>query len=251
MAAPAGIIGNPATMNIAGDFYRIAPGPRYAMLEVRVDQAKLDAWTARVRDIPGAMRRLMPAALNKTAAEAKTLLYREFLTRMHIARKASVRDRLTLTPKASATSWAAGVRIALTRFTVASFAGTQQTAYGVYWSPRTAGGGKIIPRTFLLARVKNYLSGKYIEGEQVFRRAQRGEKGFQSKGVNRAGHIVRETRAGGIVARYSIKIMRGPSLARTFSDDPQFQGDMDRKGGAILEKKVLSQVDRIAAGISK
>lgn len=216
-------VNNPSS-SAAGAFARIAPGPRYKTIEVRIDQAKLDAWTARLRGIPGAMTRAMPPALNATAREVRTRLYQAFLARMNIGRKASVKDRLALKPLASPVNWRAGVRIALTRFTVASFKGSRQLKAGVRWSPRQ-GMQRMIPRAFIRRGLTNYLTGEYMEVRQVWKRLDRG---------------------GRMVPRYPIQVMRGPSLARVFSDDPGFQNETERAGLAILEKKVRSQVDRIA-----
>jgi hypothetical protein len=235
-----GIIGNPGAMNLATSGYRITPGPRYALIEIRPDWAKLEALMARVRNIPNAVPRVLVPALNQSAAEEKTWLARRFGERLRILRKKSIPDRLTLTPKASRASMAAGVQIALTRFTVASFP-TQRTAYGIWWTSGDTTGGRIIPRSFLQATYRHYLTGKEMDVAQVYRRAARGEKGFRE---------ALATRRGDIVKRYPIKILRGPSLAKVFSDDPGFQAEAERQGVAILEKKVAQQVDRLAAEVA-
>lgn len=223
MAEP---IGNPGAMDAAGSYSRIVAGaPRYAFVNVRIDQAKLDAWTARVREIPGALARLLPPALNATAREMRTRLYQAFLARMNIARKTSVRDRLALTPTATRLDWSAGIRIALTRFTVASFKGTRQRQAGVEWQPRP-GMVRMIPRAFIRRGLTHYQTGEWMENRQVWKRAVKGDV---------------------MVPRYPLQLMRGPSLARVFSDDANFQGAMERQGGQIMEKKVNQQVDRIAA----
>jgi hypothetical protein len=219
-------------------------GPRFAQIEVHWDQAKLQRILYVIKDIPGAVGRAVPAALNKSADEIRNWLIREFGSRMRIKRKQSIPDRLTRYPRASSAQWMAGVRIALTRFTVASFTGTQQTAYGVYWSPGAAGAGHIIPRAFLRAKSRNYLSGKDIEVEQAYRRAMRGEKGYADFAVNQAGHVVRATQAGDMVRRYSIKVLRGPSLAMVFTKAPNLVAQAEARGEQILTKKLESQVDR-------
>jgi hypothetical protein len=244
-----GIIGNPGATNLATSGYRITPGPRYALIEIRPDWAKLEALMARVRNIPNAVPRVLVPALNQSAAEEKTWLARRFGERLRILRKKSIPDRLTLTPKASRASMVAGVQIDLTRFTIASFP-TQRTAYGIWWTSGSSAGGRIIPRSFMQAKYTHYQTGKEMDVTQVYRRAQRGEKGFAQNAVNRAGHRVRATRAGDIVQRYSIKVLRGPSLAKVFSDDPGFQAEAERQGVAILEKKVAQQVDRLAAEVA-
>jgi len=219
----------------------VAGSPRYAFIEIRPDYRKLDALMARIQGIPGAIARVMPPALNKSAAEERTWLAREFGTRLVMSRKSSIPQRLELTPKASRASWAAGVRIHLTRFTIASFKDVQQTPSGVTWS---TGGtplrGGFIPRAFIQKRYTHYLTGKEMNVPQAYRRAQKAEKGFE-KGI--------ETRAGGIVRRYPMKVLRGPSLARVFSDDPKFQARAEKEGTGIIEKKLASQVDRLAAEV--
>jgi hypothetical protein len=229
-------------MNQATSGSRIVAGsPRYAFLEIRPDWVRLEAVMSRVRSVPNAVQRLLPPALNQAAAEERTWLTREFGSRLRVIRKRSIPDRLELTPKASRSTLAAGVRIALTRFTIASFP-TQRTAYGIWWTSGNAAAGRIIPRSFLQARYRHYLTGEEMNVAQVYRRAQRGEKGFE-KG--------RPTRAGDIVRRYPMKVLRGPSLARVFSDERGFQRAAERQGEAILEKKVASQVERLAAEVAK
>ncbi len=217
-------------------------GPRFAQVEVHWDQAKLQRILYAIQDSPGAVGRAVPAALNKSADEMRNWMIRAFSSRMRIKHKQSIPDRLTRYPRASSAQWMAGVRIALTRLTVASFEGTRQTAYGVYWSPGAAGAGRIIPRAFLRAKSRNYLSGKDIEVEQAYRRAMRGEKGFE-KG--------RPTRAGDIVRRYPIKILRGPSLALVFTKDPGLLAQAEAQGQLILTKKLKSQVDRFTKAVPK
>lgn len=216
------------------------------MLQVRIDTAAMDRITKEIQSIPGAMERLMPPALNAAAAEMKTDLAREFGARMDLQRKASIKDRLELSPKAAKGAWTAGVRISLARFLIGSFRDVQQTAYGVGW---TTGGSTLrggwIPRAFIVQGVTQYKSGEYQGTRMVLRRAMRGEKGFTTYGMNRAGHQVKATRAGDIVQRYSLKALRGPSLAYAFSGDSQFQAQAEATGGQILEKKVQQQVNRI------
>lgn len=197
--------------------------PRYAFLDIRIDKAKLAAVERAVRGIPGAMARLMPPALNQAAAQMRTWLYRQFAERMSIARKSSIRDRLAISPKATPANWSAGVRIELKRFTVASFKGVRQLKAGVRWSPRP-GVMNLIPRAFLTGGFTHYASGEYVESRQVWRRAEEG---------------------GRMVPRYPIHVLKGPSLARVFSDDPSFQGQAEQAGAEIVSKKLDQQVSRI------
>jgi hypothetical protein len=221
----------------------VAGSPRYAFLEIKPDYRRLDALIARVQGIPGAIQRIIPPALNKSAAEERTWLAREFGTRLVMQRQRSIADRMELTPRALRSSWSAGVRIALTRFTLGSFRDVQQTPSGVTWSTggvRLSGG--FLPRAFLRFGLTHYRTGQYLEGRQVWRRAQQGEKGF-GRGT--------PTRAGDIVRRYPIKLLRGPSLAKIFSDDPGLQQRAEQQGTIILEKKVGQQVDRLAGEVTR
>jgi hypothetical protein len=239
MTAEAAIPASDATTG----YRRVAGSPRYAFIEIKPDYARLDAILGRIKGLPGALERVIPPALNQAASEERTWLSREFGARMVMQRKRSIPDRLTLAPKAGRASWSAGIRIALTRFTLGSFQDVKQTPSGVTWS--TGGthlSGGFIPRAFLRLGLTHYLTGQYIEGRQVWRRAQQGEKGFSA---------ALATRAGGIVRRYPIKMLRGPSLAKVFSADANFQADAERQGTAILEKKLASQVDRLAAEVAK
>jgi hypothetical protein len=203
----------------------LSASPRYAFLDIRVDSAELKRIEAELRGIPGGMARAVPPALNAAAREERTWLYQQFCSRLNIARKTSVRDRLELRPRASPFNWSAGIRIALSRFTVAGFKGVRQTRRGVTWSP-VAGQSRLIPRAFVRGGFTHYRSGEYIEARQVWRRAER---------------------AGRMMPRYPIQVMRGPSLAYVFAQDPGFQGQAERTGSAILSKKLDQQVNRLLA----
>jgi hypothetical protein len=207
---------------------------RFVSVAVRYDQAKLAALERFARRIPGGLGRLVPPALNQTAAEMRTWLVRELGGRVRVTRKKSITDRVTVYPRASAGRWVSGVRVGLGRFTVASFP-HHRTAYGVWWTAGAAGAGRIIPRAFVQAGYTHAITGERINVEQVYRRAQRGEKHFD-KG--------RPTRRGDIVQRYPLKVLRGPSLAAVFSRDPGLVAEAERHGGAVLEKKIASQVRR-------
>jgi hypothetical protein len=217
--------------------------PRYKLIEVKVDQAKLDRITKELRKVPGAMERAIPPALNKTADEMRAVLYREFDRRLAVQRKSSIRSRLRSYPKAGRGNWRSGVRIDLARFALGSFRDVQQTPSGVTWS--TGGSplrGGFVPRAFLRAGLTHYRTGEYQKTRMVFRRAERGDKSFASG---------RPTRAGGIVRRYPLVVLRGPSLARVFSDDAALQGRVEAEGGRILEKKVQQQADRFTTAATK
>lgn len=227
----------------------IAGSPRYALLSISVD-ATLERLTREIQQVPGAMQRVIPPALNAAARQTRTMLYQAFTQRFDLRRKSSIKDRLEHRPKATRTRWFTGVRIALTRFTVGSFRDVQQTPSGVTWS--TGGGrlrGGFIPRAFLRSGLTQYRTEQRQETRMVFRRALRGEQGFQTEGVNRAGHRVRATRAGHIVQRYPLKVLRGPSLGRVFSDDRGFQGQMERGAEQLAAKTIQQQVERITAQV--
>ncbi|MEN6424016.1 MAG: hypothetical protein ABFE13_01535 [Phycisphaerales bacterium] len=217
-------LGNPATIDVAGGFTRVGRGPRYAMVHVAVDHEALNRVAIALHGIPGAMDRVIPPAMNKAALEARTWLYTEFLKRMNIARRASIKDRLEHRPKASKASWSTGIRIALTRFTVTSFKGARQRKAGVEWQPR-AGKTRLIPRAFIRRGFTHYQTDKYVELRQAWRRA--GGMGLRDK----------------LVPRYPLFIMRGPSMARVFSDDPEFQDRAESQASIILNKKIGQRVD--------
>lgn len=208
----------------AGAWNRYAAGqPRSTVLHVEIDRAAMARIERELQGIPGGIRRVMPPAMNKAAAATKTMLYRAFSERMNISRKGSIKERLQLVPKASRDNMAAGIRIDLARFTVASFKRTRQMKAGVRWSP---GGGRMlmIPRAFLRKGLTHYQTGKHMDLRQVWRRAGDGDD---------------------LVPRYPLKILRGPSLAAVFERDESFQSDAERRAGDILEKKSIQQIDRV------
>lgn len=222
---------------------------RYAMIGVRVDEEALSRILRKIEAIPGAVERAAPAALNAAASETRTLLIDRFSTLMEFSRKKSVRDRVTIPRKASRGDWSTSVRISLSRFTIGSFKDVLQTPTGVTWDTGgdvwgAAFRGNHIPRAFVRKGLTHYKTEKYQETRMVFRRAMRGEKGFAVDGVNQAGHVVRATRRGDIVQRYSLKVLRGPSLGLVFSRSGQMQSETETAAAAILEKKLRQQIGR-------
>jgi hypothetical protein len=233
-----------ATPSMVTSGYRFLPGERrFVAIDIHLDESKLAAFERAAQRIPGGMSRMAPPALNKAADEMKTWLYREIAARMAVTRTKSIKDRLLVRPLASATSWISGVRIGLSRLTVASFK-TRRTRYMVYWTPEMGHGWREIPRAFWQAGYTHSKTSERIEVEQVYRRVKSGEKGFMSAGINRAGNVVQATAAGDIVRRYSIKVMRGPSVAMAFSRDRILPGRAGITGNMILTKKLASQVAR-------
>lgn len=215
--------------------YRRAGGPRFLELHISYDEDKLRRIERVVSGIPNAMNRIVPPTLNTTAGEMKTWLYKELVERTGIIRKKSVRDRLTVTPKASGGSWRAGLRVALTRFTIFSFA-TQQTATGTAWYPGMLGTWRFIPHAFIQRRYTHPITGETMDVGQVYRRTRFGEKGFDRGAATRRGDMVR---------RYPIRVLRGPSLALLFSKDARLQAKAEGHGGEVLEKKMQQQVARV------
>lgn len=226
---------------------------RYALIGVRVDQEALSRILRKIEGIPGAVERAVPAALNAAASETRTLLIERFSALMDFSRKKSVRDRVTIPRKAGRGNWSTAVRISLARFTIGSFKDVMQTPTGVSWDTGgdiwgAAFRGGFIPRAFVRKGLTHYKTGQEQDTRLVFRRAMRGEKGFAANAVNQAGHVVRATRRGDIVQRYSLKVLRGPSLGLVFSRSGQMQSETEAAAVAILEKKLRQQVGRFVEG---
>ncbi len=200
---------------------------RYQMLDAQIDQAKIDAIMKAVNHIPGGIRKAMPPALNRTAQEGRTVMSREFRTRLNV-KVGSIKSRLELIPKASQSKLVSGIRIALSRITLTSFKGTRQLKGsrkrqgGVKWSP-SPGDQRMVPRAFIQTGKGNT--------RQAFRRAQETENK--------------------LVPRYPIHVLRGPSLGYVFAHNPSLQRAMTVVGGRILEKKAKQQVNRLLAKIPK
>lgn len=215
----------------AGPWHRLSGlmGSRYGTVQIRVDQEAIARITKEVATIPGAMRKIIPAALNAAASEARTYLGREFRARMNVRRRKSIDDRLHKGDPATENRWHTDIWFDLTRFTIASFRDVQQTPAGVTWS---TGGtseslrGGFIPRAFIRKGLTHYQTGEYMELRQVWRRA--GPPGMSAR----------------LVPRKPLFVMRGPSLAYVFAEDPAFQDAAGEQGGRILEKKVSQQVNR-------
>lgn len=217
-------------MAAAGAYPRFTPGAaRFDVIEVVPDKAALTQVTREIRAIPGALARMWPPALNAAAKETRTLLYKEFLLRMNIAKKSSIKSRLELKPRATRYNPAAGIRIALSRFTVASFKGTRQLKEGVRWSP-APGAQQVIPRAFLRKGMTHYKTGEHMTLKQVWRRKSAGDK---------------------LVPRYPLSLLRGPSLAAVWERKPGLRRQVEKQAGEIVVKKVAQQVARILARVTR
>jgi hypothetical protein len=249
------ITGGPYRYKYDPEMHRVITD-RWVSLGIRYDEAKLRAVETALKGMPGALQRAVPSALNKTAAEMSTWFFRELQGRLHLKRKDSLRGRISQYPVASGDSWVSGVRLNKARFTVASFASLFRSPYGIFWWNPLRGQVRLIPRGFLQERYTHYQTGKEMDVAQVYRRAAEGEQGYPNVPYpafmrNRAGHIVKQTRLGEFVQRYSIKVMRGPSIAMVFSRDPTLIAQAESHGSEILDKKIQSQVDRFTAEVPR
>jgi len=197
------------------------------MLSVKVtyDKAKLARLRKQFTGFPGAMGRVMPRAINKTAASARTKIVQQLSKKIGFKQKA-IRAGLFL-KKANRAKWRAIIDFATKGVDVSKLA-ARQTKKGVTYSgpadiraqfggtPQITGGAgtrKLIPRAFTVETS----GGKKI----VFRRKTKGD---------------------GLVARLPLTKLFTKSLSDIFKGAPALSRNIQKEAGRDLEKNIDTQV---------
>lgn len=201
--------------------------PGTLTISAQLDGPAYRAALARVRQIPGGFRRIIPPALNRTLASTATLVDRQIRSQLNV-KKARVKARMA-SKRASAADPSASVRFSPKRFSLASFR-------GVRWSKRRgvtvtvrAGHRVNIPEGF----VRNLRRGDNSEYQVVFRRVKRGEKYF---GRGKA------TKSGAIVRRLPVLAPKGPSLAYVWTKQRGMIREVERRIPQMLVREIYSKI---------
>ena len=203
------------------------------LVKVEFDQAKLKAVDRALAEQSRLLPRIVYRGLKRTAAAGRTQLDTEIRQRI-TAKKRDVMSRITDEEKASYTNWRWRLAISRRRMALAAFRHTVSQRRGVTATVRK-GESQRIPRGFKTEGFTHAQSGERVEGDRLlWRRAQKGDKGF-SKGT--------PTASGDVVRRLPVVFLRGPSIGQVVEEAQDLLREVHDKGQDRLEKEIHSQVD--------
>jgi len=186
------------------------------LIEVKFDERKLKRIEHMVRGIPGAMKRIMPRAINRTASTARTRTARKIAGQIKV--KVSTAKKGVSIIKARRDRWQATLRITSRRIPLIQFGARWSKKRGVSYQIDKAAGRKRIKSAFIRTMP--------IRGATQ----KQGHKGvFMRKGK----------------ARLPIRELFGPSIGIVFEQAAGIAAGMMAETGADLEKNIDSQLDYV------
>ena len=115
-------------------------------VDIKFDKAKLLGIQKMLRDVPGAMPKVMSSAINRTIQSARTETGRRISRIINIT-QAAVKKKILMT-KATRSRWSAKLTIGPKRFALAHFK-AKQTKKGVTYKIEKTGSRKRIPSAFI------------------------------------------------------------------------------------------------------
>jgi len=203
------------------------------LVTVQFDRAKLDAVERALAEQPRLLPRIVYRGLKRTADAGRTQVDREIRQRI-TAKKRDVMARITDEEKASYTHWRWRLGISRRRMALAAFQHTISKRRGVTATVRR-GESVCIPRGFHTEGFTHAESGERVEGDRLlWRRAQKGDKGF-SKGT--------PTAAGDVVRRLPVVFLRGSSIGQVVENAQDLLREVHDSGEQRLEKESQVQYE--------
>ena len=199
-------------------------------IDIKVDESKLRAVERQVREIPGAMKRIVPPAINITATTARATTARAIAEQIKW-QVTQVKKGISII-KARRNIWTARVKVTSKEIPLILF-GARQTKNGVSYQIDKRAGRKTIKGAFIQTmpttgeKQKNGHKGVFLR-----RRSAKTSEGRDTKGRLRKG-------------RLPIKEQYGPSLGIVFEDAASIAADITASAGALLEKNIDSKVQWI------
>lgn len=196
-------------------------------VDIEVDESKLKAVERQVRGIPGAMNRIMPPAINRTATTARVTTAQAIAGQIKWA-VSTVKKGIKII-KARRGLWKARVSVTTKRIPLIHF-GTRQTQKGVSYQISKSKGRKTIAGAF--KQTMPTTGPKQKKGHKgVFMRKGKAKTstGLDTKGRPRKG-------------RLPIRELYGPSLGIVFEDAASIAADITASTGDVLEKNIDSKV---------
>jgi len=183
-----------------------------ADVQVKFDERQLKRIRRMLRETPGKIRRVVPAAINRTARTTRTQLSRDMRQEVNVSAR-HIKRSLPLS-KARGDYWSAQIDISDRRIPLIGFSGARQTRKGVSYRIRKSGGRSLVESAFIQTM------------------PQSGHKGvYKRRGP----------------ARLPIDELHGPSLAVLWQDMPALASRVHDFAGRKLQDNIDSQIARFLA----
>jgi hypothetical protein len=177
--------------------------------DIQLDQRQLRRLEVLLSGYPGAVRRVIPRALNRTATSARSRVVKGIAAEINLRQK-DIRRGVTV-DRAKPTRHVARITIKGRRVPLIKF-GARQTRKGVTARVRKRGGRELHPGAFIATMPTGHVG--------VFERKRR--------------------------SRLPIREKRGPSIVEVFEESVAVTATRDI--GAILEKNLTQQIRFILSG---
>jgi len=201
------------------------------LIEVKYDKRQLKAVERQVRGIPGAMKRIMPRAINRTATTARARIARKLAANTKF-KVSEVKKGIRII-KANVARWEATIDITERQLPLIQFGARGSKRRGVSYIISERGGRKRLPHAFIRTMPTRGDTQKHgYRG--VFMRKDKAKfsEGFDSKGRPRKG-------------RLPIRELFGPSIGIVFEQASGIAAETIAETGAELQKNIDSQVSYV------
>jgi len=200
------------------------------LIEVKYDKRQLKAVERQVRGIPGAMKRIMPRAINRTATTARARIARKLAGQIKV--KISTAKKDVSIVKARRDCWKATLKITTGRIPLILF-GARQTKKGVSYRIDKTGSRKSIKSAFIQTMPITGATQQH-EHRGVFVRK---DKAKYSEGLDIKGRLRK--------GRLPIRELFGPSIGIVFEQASGIAAETIAETGAELQKNIDSQVSYV------
>ena len=198
------------------------------LIEVKYDEAKLKAVERRVRGIPGAMKRIMPKAINRTAITARARIARKLVANTKF-KVSKVKKGIRII-KATIALWESTIILTGEAIPLIQFGARGSKRRGVSYIISERQGRKRLPHAFI--RTMPTRGDTQKQGHRgVFMRkgSAKFSEGFDSKGRPRKG-------------RLPIRERFGPSIGIVFEQASGIAAETVADTGVELQKNIDSHV---------
>jgi hypothetical protein len=233
------------------------------MFTVTADQRKIQELMMAIKNLsPQKLDKVLVRAINRTATMARTAIIRKFKERStlnsikiwdasKVVRRHKPIDERVLLHKASSAASGAGISIDHSRVSLIAFGATQDKKIGggVSYEVSKTSGRKTIVSSFI---------NRGIGGtEGVFRRRRgvwlKGRLGIVSRATGKLDRKKwgrdytwwKEDNSKGLVPRYPISLLRGPSLRRMFTGVEDMAAEIIDDSEQRMHKHIIDQIKLI------
>lgn len=201
--------------------------PGTDFIKVTVDEAKLKAIEARVADIPYAMNRLVPRAMNRALTakrdpqSTRNLAIRRISQALGISEKRI--SRRFFTNDASGLKWIADIKAGKRGFNLAADMGASDIYPRGVRVVSVMGRAQLYPRAFFIPGINNVFQRRALEGGRwTYRNA---------------------SDTGALVRRLPIQTIVGPAAGDVFRDVPEVEAEIMADGKRRVETAIWIEAE--------